>query len=79
MNFTKEFFYSDENRFFCDFKICCHFVPQFALVSSRLDWSHDVGSGILIPLAPSDLVVSFSIVENIPWKMKDVLQHVAAT
>ena len=46
-------------------------VPPFALASSRLDWSRDVGSGILIPLKPSDLLVSFSIVENIPWKMPD--------
>ena len=46
-------------------------VPPFALASSRLDWSRDVGSGTLIPLKPSDLVVSFSIVENIPWKMPD--------
>ena len=46
-------------------------VPPFALVSSRLDWSRDVGSGTLIPLKPSDLVVSFSIVENIPWKMPE--------
>ena len=48
---------------------CLHFVPPFALVSSRLDWCRDVGSRNLTLLKPSDLVLSFSIVENIPWKM----------
>ena len=62
--------------FFEVFEICRHFVPPFALVSSRLDWSRDVGSGTLIVLKPRDLVVSFSIV---PCKMRDVLQHVAST
>ena len=72
--FGKNFFDSDQKRFFYDFfvfEICRHFVPPFALVSSRLDWSSGVGSRTLIPLKPSDLVVSFSIVENIPWKMPE--------
>ena len=65
-----EFFDSDEKRFFCEvFEICRHFVSPFALISSRLDCSRDVGSRTLIPYKPSDLVVSFSIVENISWKM----------
>ena len=56
-----------------------HFVPPFALVSSRLDWGREVGgSRTLSPLKPSDLVVSFSIVENYHGKcLRDVLQHVA--
>ena len=40
--FGKNFFDSDQKRFFYDFfvfEICRHFVPPFALVSSRLDWS----------------------------------------
>jgi len=55
-----------------------HFVPPFALVSSRLDWGCEVGSRTLIPLKPSDLIVSFSIMENYRGKcLRDVLQHVA--
>ena len=36
-----------------------------------MDWSRDVGSTTLIPYKPSDLVVSFSFVENISWKMAE--------
>ena len=46
------------------FEIFRYFVPPFALVRFRLDWSRDVNSITLIPLKPSDLVVSFSIVEK---------------
>ena len=70
-NDVSVYFDSDQKRFFQVFEICRHFVPPFALISSRLDWSRDVGSRTLIPLKPSDLVVSFSIMENIPWKMPE--------
>ena len=46
------------------FEIFRYFVPPFALVRFRLDWSRDVNSITLIPLKPSDLVLSFSIVEK---------------
>ena len=48
-------------------------VPRrnLLLPTKRLDWSRDVVSGTLIPLKPSYLVVSFSIVENEPWKMPE--------
>ena len=75
MTFPKAFFDSDEKRFFYDFFKCSKFAAilfhTFALVSSRLDWSRDVGSGTLIPLKLSDLVVSFSIVENEPLRMPE--------
>ena len=56
-----------------------HFVTPFALVSSWLDWGREVGgSRTLIPLKLSDLVVSFSIMENYHGKcLRDVLQHIA--
>ena len=59
------------------FEICRHFVPPFALVSSRLDWSRDGGSRTLISLKPSDLVASFSIVENAREMRFSTLQNVA--
>ena len=40
------------------------FSAILLLVRFRLDWSRDVNSITLIPLKPSDLVVSFSIVEK---------------
>jgi len=70
----EEFFDPDEKQFFMIFlslRNLAPFVSPFALISSRLDWSRDVGSRTLIPYKPSDLVVSFSIVENISWKMAD--------
>ena len=54
------------NDFLQVFEICRHFVAPFALVSSR----RDVASRTLIPLKRSDLVVSFSIVKNVPLKMR---------
>ena len=60
----KNFWYQPKAIFlmiFQVFGICRHFVPPFALVSSR----RDVASRTPISLKPSDLPVSFSIA----WKM----------